>query len=135
MKNTKRIIALVLSLAMMIGMIATVGAAGTNAWYMPAVTYIENCGIDTIGTKDATPITRNDFVYWVHSSVSTIITTFQNYYSSMDLVHTCPKKTNPATRFTAGIARNIGLVKNNNRIFQVANEAITSMARLLLTMT
>ena len=65
MKNTKRILALVLSLAMMIGMIATVGAAGSNAWYMPAVTYIENCGIDTIGTKDATPITRNDFVYWV----------------------------------------------------------------------
>jgi len=65
MKNTKRILAIVLSLAMMVGMIATVGAASTNAWYMPAVTYIENCGIDTIGTKDATPITRNDFVYWV----------------------------------------------------------------------
>jgi hypothetical protein len=65
MKNTKRILAIVLSIAMLVGMIATVGAASTNAWYMPAVTYIENCGIDTIGTKDATPITRNDFVYWV----------------------------------------------------------------------
>jgi len=65
MKNTKRILAIVLSIAMLVGMIATVGAASSNAWYMPAVTYIENCGIDTIGTKDAQPISRNDFVYWV----------------------------------------------------------------------
>lgn len=63
MKNFKRILALVIATIMVVGTTAGLSAAGK--WYSEAVTYLENTGIATIGTKADEKITRNEFVLWV----------------------------------------------------------------------
>ena len=64
MKNTKRILAVVIALTMVIGMFASVSAA-SKKWYSDAVTYLEAAGIAKIGTKAETKLTRAEFVLWV----------------------------------------------------------------------
>ena len=64
MKNTKRILAVVIALTMVIGMFASVSAA-SGKWYSKAVTYLEAAGIAKIGTKAETKLTRAEFVLWV----------------------------------------------------------------------
>ena len=63
MKNFKRILALVIAAIMVVGTTAGLSAAGK--WYSEAVTYLENTGIATVGTKADEKITRNEFVLWV----------------------------------------------------------------------
>lgn len=65
MKNTKRILAVVIALTMVIGMFASVSAASAKKWYSDAVTYLESAGIAKIGTKAETKLTRAEFVLWV----------------------------------------------------------------------
>lgn len=63
MKNFKRILALVIATIMVVGTTAGLSAAGK--WYSDAVTYLENTGIATIGSKAEEKITRNEFVLWI----------------------------------------------------------------------
>lgn len=79
MKNFKRILALVLSLIMIVGTLASVsaysaGANGRNAWYMEAVSTLQGWGVLTGEDADAAvagkTISRAQFNLWVAKILS-----------------------------------------------------------------
>ncbi|MBQ0010010.1 MAG: S-layer homology domain-containing protein [Ruminococcus sp.] len=76
MKNFKRILALVLTLMFIVGSCASLSAfsgSTTTSWYAAAVSWIENTGVDTIGSTAGDKIDRETFVKWVAKIESTYV--------------------------------------------------------------